>query len=148
MKKDTEVKLSLIAPRYELIALIPFIDYEVGKIFQLTEMMEGFKKIYPESEHFFFIHTVCEDSFQWFIADFDQFPHLFKKLNWWHKRSLKEMPDYIKSIHDNIPMKVEWETGVNNKLKWFAKNGRNYISDDFLPSTKKEYLAYLKNLSK
>ena len=56
----------------------------------------------------------------------EKFPHLFKPLPWWEKRSPLDMPDYIKN-KTAIPVtfsKVdEWDADDNGKIA-FCVNGR------------------------
>ena len=66
----------------------------------------------------------------------EQFPHLFKPLPWWEKRSASEMPDYVKD-NNGVVHKVE---------KLITKDGNSWstVSGDIEPADESEYQEYQK----
>jgi hypothetical protein len=120
---------SLMAPRYKVIADYPDNPFAVDHILNLKNV-GGFWR------------------FQW--ADYDglryemeshfiEYPHLFKKLEWWEERKVEEMPEYFKHKTGQVLRVQKWQLedkgreGVSaNNLYWFIE----YIK----PSTKEEYL--------
>ena len=69
----------LLAPRFEVIANYPMQNKEIGDIFETYE--NGINYI-VNSEKF----------------DVREYPHLFKRLNWWEHRKKEDMPKKLKSM--------------------------------------------------
>lgn len=122
----------LLKPRFKVIADFPDSDYKVWNI----EDRDWTKYVNGEDE---------TDGVLWRISDF---PHLFKKLEWWEERSQEEMPKYIKSIHGKICDEV---------LQYDFKNFGVYIKSfnsisadirNFIPATEQEYTQYLSLINK
>lgn len=79
----------LLKPRYEVIAPYPHMNLDnhvVGDI--ISPYVAGF--MYPDRMKEFY----------------DQYPHLFKKLEWWERREEREMPEYVKIEKYNEVYKV------------------------------------------
>jgi hypothetical protein len=66
----------LLKPRFKVISDYPNSNYKVGEIIESTEIFE----------------EGCP-AFQ-----FDTYPHIFKKLNWWEYRTKEQMPKKLKSL--------------------------------------------------
>jgi len=104
-------------------------DLNVGYVY-VTSDFEGFNGKVLKAEHG------------------ENFPHLFRKLEWWEMRKVEEMPEYLK-FHDGEVIKVnnwnietlccEREDGGGCNLDLWAK-GYGYF-----PSTEQEYLTYINN---
>lgn len=99
-----------------------------------------------------------EDCSQWKVrrkdstlydAFFENYPHLFKRLEWWEEREISALPQYIKESNTGKIGKVfEWHCigGTTffvlkpytdlQKAKWFNP-------DFFTPATHKQYLDYI-----
>lgn len=63
----------------------------------------------------------------------DQYPHIFKKLDWWEERDINDMPKYVKC-----------KEGYGND--WVGIYRKQYINFDcknMLPATEQEYLDYI-----
>jgi len=112
----------LMIPRYEVIADYPNNDeYPVGSI----------KENIGES----------------YCKFLDQYPHLFRKLEWWEKRTVEEMPQYLK-FHDNEIIKVKnW----NMEILWCEREDGGGCSlgvwskgYGYTPATETEYNDYIK----
>lgn len=73
----------LLNPRYELIAPYPNMNFKVGTILTYHEENNAF-------------YWIDENKKQRFISNasnnFKGFEHLFRKMNWWEKRTKDEMP--------------------------------------------------------
>lgn len=77
----------LLRPRYKVIAQYPFSPHPIGHI----------------------IKTAFGNKY------FDQYPHLFKKLEWYEERNIDEMPEYVKVVHEGCAK----DTGLYCKVhKW------------------------------
>lgn len=71
---------NLLRPRYKIIAPIPFKEEEdFWKVGEILDRDWGW-------------HGDDEDGFKYHISDY---PHLFKKLEWWEERAIEEMPECI-----------------------------------------------------
>ena len=72
-----------------------------------------------------------------FACEFEKYPHLFKRLNWWDGLNLEEMPQYIfykNEVHKIIKWNYEFGTSESNKWFFYA---------DVYPATEKDYLNNL-----
>lgn len=86
----------LLIPRYKVIADYPNNDVNpVGNIINCTQLPN----------------------------DFDEYPHLFKKLEWWQERDLKDMPTHIKHKYtdeDEYHLSVVEKWGKGDKDSFAA----------------------------
>lgn len=126
------MEIDLLKPRFEVIAEFPNNDF--GKI---GTILDGDYSEFKENS----INIE-----EWKLSDY---PHLFRKLNWWEKREESEMPMYLKT-----PEKM---TGVVNYYKikkWDMVNMVAFINIEtrqccdirawnpeytYQPSTEQEY---------
>lgn len=99
----------LLKPRFEVIADYPDSEFKVGEI----EDRDWMKYVNGEDE---------TDGILWKISDF---PHLFRKLNWWEHRKVEDMPKKLicKAITNDKIVRIieEWDmdllVGWTNKAK-------------------------------
>lgn len=145
IKHTTDTGIDLLAPRYKVIADWPSLDEIV-----IGDIIEG--DIF-ESESLF--NTPMND-----------YPHLFKKLEWWQERKPEEMPEYIKFTDDYIGFKrgqvyatcENWTDDIDDscdiyfmKDKLSKEEYGNHIAipggDWIQPATEEEFLNYLKSKS-
>ncbi|MEZ7496490.1 hypothetical protein QO206_13410 [Leeuwenhoekiella aequorea] len=96
----------LLKPRFEVIADFP--DNHYGKVGTILD--RDWSK-YPN-----------DDETQEAIWRISQFPHLFRKLNWWERREKHEMPKKLISLagKDNINFKLE-DQEVYEIVDWDMK---------------------------
>jgi hypothetical protein len=103
----------LLKPRFELIADFPDNHYgEVGTILD-----RNWSK-YPN-----------DDETQKPIWSISDFPHLFRKMNWWEKRTADEMPKRVMSILDDKKETFdiqEWDMEI--LVGWIDKKERSCCS--------------------
>lgn len=118
-------KKELLKPRYKVIADYPDGIWEVGDI--IHDGFKGWQGIAPD------------------------YPHLFKPLQWWEERELKDMPEYLTyQFMPDSPLKVK---KVDNHFTNSAGNPNRFgfmAQDDFhsysktTPATEQEYNDYIK----
>ena len=75
----------LLQPRYLVIADYPNSIYKVGKLL-------------IEDRDFLFYEGMNHKNF---IKPYD-FPHIFRRLEWWECRDIKDMPEYVKGKDGSI----------------------------------------------
>lgn len=122
--------------RWMVIALYPGIHYGIGGI---IEVEEG-KHSYWSGEH---TEIVFED-----------YPHIFRKMGWWEKRLIEDMPTFVKvsslpkiggSYHliGDCLQVLQWTFAylpVDEKLYIGAEaNGRKFDPTYLIPITEAEY---------
>lgn len=96
----------LMKPRVKCIANDTSGDFEVGEI------------LYPDSDGFYYLYN---DVGRWRLYP-EQYPHLFRRLEWWEERSPEDMPEYVKYA----------STGkVYKAIKYKNGNSIVQIMDDF-----------------
>jgi hypothetical protein len=93
----------LLTPRYEVIADYPSSIYKIG------------------DEH----NAITINM----IAFFEKYPNIFKKMNWWEKRTAQQMPKRVMSILDDKGDTFdieEWD--MENLIGWVDKKERTCCS--------------------
>lgn len=78
--------------------------------------------------------------------DHEIFPSIFKKLEWWEYRDVKEMPDYLKSNDRDEVYKIErWDMEINFGFV-DGTSGCDLAlfkpEYGYIPATKQDYLNY------
>lgn len=105
----------LLEPRYEIIAAYPCQPKEIGELLDTHQhtgmylymiMYEG-----AESHRKQYTHGQV----------LQKFPHLFRKLNWWERRTEDQMPKKIKFLQDG---------SIINVIGWDMKMLFAYDSED------------------
>lgn len=118
----------LMKPRYRVLTDWPRSEFEVGEILTMIQT--------KSHEHLWNGNPAKYIT----VKECDQYPHLFKKMNWWEEREEKDMPEYVKTNTQVVKVTgwaacyqvVEWETGDVP----FEGATRFWI-----PATKEEYEA-------
>lgn len=109
--------------RYKVIAQWPLCPYELNSIIDEC-CMKGSDTCY-----------------------YDEWPHLFRKLEWWEERKAEDMPAYVKClkspdqiIEPGSVLKVAWNDhgGKVEKGPWIFP-----YTNCYEPSTESEYLTYI-----
>jgi hypothetical protein len=121
----------LLQPRYEVIADYPGNVQRIGYIFQVIG---------------------DEQSIEAWCSEKNKYPHLFKKLAWFEKREVSEMPGYVILTHPKLRqdkvyddfMKVsEWRKYEDG---FSAVVGECLIGAGYVhPATESDFLEYQKN---
>lgn len=126
------VQEELLKPRYEVIADYPLSNKEIGEI--------------VKGEVTFFISGISDAD-----GRMSDYPHLFRKLHWWERRDIKDMPEYVKNTDDNKVYRIldkkfnNREFGHNDTeleqrtFLWWLKNFRKPL----IPATLEEYTNYI-----
>jgi len=126
----------LMKPRFEVIADYPNCPFKVKDL-----IYNKFKYIFGTDN----TNQVLT------LKDIEKYPHLFKKLNWWDKRNIEDMPTYIKSESQVVKPKWEMEEWRGKKY-WRAYDleaakynmSLSFKLDYFEPATEQEYLEFKK----
>lgn len=126
---------NLMIPRFEIINTFPDSLYKVGEIIEVED----------------------------FSDEYDDYPHIYKRLPWYANRTEDQMPKYVKFVWDNTLKDVvkihSWLHGytyseeVNKQGPINGFTHLSHISSDifprvslngWLPATEKEYLSFIK----
>lgn len=133
-------------PRFEVIADYPKSEFKIGDIIEMTEKTDYFSEP-GEKEDW----AARLDGGFYGIQSFAPYPHLFKPLQWWEKRSVEEMPEYVKEEKYGVFKVIRWE-GLNSESlgPWcimendFDNDFRfHFYQYDLIPATSAEYTAYI-----
>ena len=107
----------LLKPRFEVIADYPAMErngnYQIGDI--LTD--DGKTAV------------LKQDGTPVFACDWEKYPHLFRKMNWWEKRTSEQMPKKVKSLADakgDVYEIEEWDMEI--MVGWIDKKNRSCCS--------------------
>jgi hypothetical protein len=102
----------LLKPRFEVIA-----DYPNNQFGKIGTILDRNWAEYPNDNE--------NEKPIWRISDF---PNLFRKLQWWEKRTREELPTFIKSATKVV--KPKWEF-----IEWAGKEYWQANKDNGLPIT-------------
>lgn len=87
---------------------------------------------------------------KWYEPYFDRFPNIFRKLEWWERRSKKDLPEYIRAKESGRVVKAEkWdmyglkETSARTNAE---VSGFCWFVTGILPATEAEYIEYQQSL--
>lgn len=120
-------KEELLKPRYKVIADYPGSPYKIGDILFYMKSYSTVSYL-PTT-------TYCDK----FIR-IENYPHIFRKLEWWEEREEQDMPEYVKYVPKDKVLKVA-DKSEDCRL-WHKDNEVEFRfigSKNFLPSTKEEY---------
>jgi hypothetical protein len=131
--------------RYRVIAGVPFSKFEIGDtLLQMSVIVK------PEQKNGELMwRVVGAERFGGLsvgipmIKDPENYPHLFKKLEWWEDRKPEQMPQYVKGLKAvKKLLKVEYHT---DECPSFLLEGSDIWSPAwiFLPATETEYVAFI-----
>ena len=112
---EEQIVTELLKPRYQVIADYPGSEYPVNLI--LTEELPGH-----------FTYQTGGRTFTARIKDIN-YPHLFRRMNWWENRTENQMPKRVKSMADDKGDTfeiVEWD--MSNLIGWIDKKERTCCS--------------------
>jgi len=143
MKQNNDQQLvsELMKPRVKCIGYqdmhYPGSPFGTGKI--LT-----FEKIHGELRYEWFEY----DGKNWITkSETDNYPHLFKPLQWWEEREREDMPDYIR-IEDMV-VEVDcyvYDIGFNFYYGESAGYSKRVFNEYTIPATLSEYTQYLSQI--
>lgn len=117
---------------------------------------------YPGSKHYYKVGDILTDNGKDAVTnqkgdavpygDWAQYPHLFKKLEWWHDRSIEDLPKYVNDTMN---------AGSIHKIDWYLKHDvvafvigcgpvrdKTYAPEEFTgfePATEAEYNEFKVN---
>lgn len=96
------------------------------------------------------------DGKQWYIQDragkrydayFDGFPHLFRRLEWWEERDVKDMPHFLKHKTEGWSMNVKGYR-LYELSGWAVTDKETddeHFLSDFIPITEQDYTTQTPN---
>ena len=113
----------LMQPRYKVINTWPRSGFPVGLVFEGTILTD-----------------LCKSTIKC-----DQFPHLFKRLEWWEERKPDDMPEYVKNNNGEVMKVTKWEAHLTVVIfEPPTDNGWNQCyTKDILPATLQQYTEYI-----
>lgn len=108
----------LLKPRFELVELYP------------TTMLKKGDIITPISENSDY-YDCNENTIANLVRNPEKYPYLFRKLNWWEKRSKEQMPKRLKSLSSKDAPDFDLDKEeVFNILEWNMKTLDGIIDYD------------------
>jgi len=127
-----EKVIELMKPRYKVIAPYPNSPFKAGQILIRDDSHEN---------NYWTGEQCYTDRYP------DQYPHLFKPLQWWEDRKPEEMPEYVR-IEEKVYKIREWENyfGLlpheDNPAKDSLFKVEHYFNKG-VPATLEDYQQYL-----
>lgn len=108
----------LMTPRFQVIAEYPLCIFAKGKI--LVRIKGATNDIFHTNE------KALVGGLD--LKVLEEFPHLFRKMQWWEGRKAEEMPKKIKSlgIYEDVYEIEEWD--MENFIGWISKEERQVTS--------------------
>ncbi len=127
----------LMQPRYEVIADYPNAKYEIGTILHVGKDIEECER--ADKSKIYILNSG---------GQFDTFPAIFRPLQWWEKRDIGDLPEYVKIVKqcryaiDSIHKVNKWGKDSN---QLFADIGTYWTANYFMPATQSEYEQFKNN---
>ena len=90
----------LMSPRFEVVAEYPKCEFKKGAIL---------RRIKYATNDIFHIDEYAPVG-GLYLSEMEEFPHLFRKMNWWEKRKEEDMPKKVISKCDNLDTIYEIES--------------------------------------
>lgn len=132
----------LMKPRFKVIADYPGSHFGDNQVLNLNyNNREGLWE-YTWAEH--------DGMYDISEASLKEYPHLFRPLQWWEERDVKDMPEYVKWTKnwDSNPVR---EAGDVMVVEWISNSHFTSEGEDwkltggwFIPATETEWEEYLK----
>jgi hypothetical protein len=110
----------LLKPRYKVVADYPNSDLPIE-----TVLTNSYQDIWTD------FHGL---EFNERTSFFSDYPHLFRKLEWWEDRKVEDMPKYFRN-----------KNGVFEIKRPIQEYATHNAKGDVLPATESEYLEYQKS---
>lgn len=145
----------LLRPRIKCIADFWDNPFKVGEVIQFIQEREYHDFFTGELQGKDWLTDFLPDDptvirYMYWMRKFTPLPHLFRRLEWWEERDVKDMPEYVKTIYDGRVRKVN-KYDFKNNIIWMDYSEGNcqftlnaYLSAR-LPATKQDYLTYTSN---
>ncbi len=111
----------LMQPRYLVIADYPGSDLPVGTI-----LWQYDNKYWTDGKGYEFYEPE---------RTFIDYPHLFRRLEWWELRAKEDLPRYVRTKRDRVVRQVHLHLKYGIQATW----GGYWLYENCLPSTKEEY---------
>jgi len=114
----------LMKPRFEVIADYPYNPHKIG---YFIESPIQFSSIHQTTTKYTdeFGDNVNQENYC-MVSEFEKYPNLFRKLNWWENRKIEDMPNKLicKAIpNDTEIMEIkEWDMDI--LVGWLDKKSR------------------------
>ena len=109
----------LMQPRFEVIETYPKSKFKKGDILERI----------PNATNDWYNADKSLINADILLEEIEQYPHLFRKLNWWEKRTAEQMPKRVMSILDDKGDTFEiqeWDMGI--LVGWIDKKERRCCS--------------------
>jgi hypothetical protein len=100
---------------------------------------------YPDSEKFCKVGEILDRNWAWHDGEgnerlVSEYPHLFKKLEWWEDRRIEDMPVYVRDVVERRIMKVkEHFLGTRGDSCQPFDIQASYNYERLTPSSQQEY---------
>lgn len=119
----------LMQPRYKVIA-----DYPSN-----TEHTIG-ETLYADKDGIFWCYS---ETGRWRIHP-EQYPHIFRKLEWWEERDEKDMPGYVKDEYGVYKVMNNWyDLDSDGCCSAHTFRDNKFYAKHVLPATEQEYNDYI-----
>lgn len=110
----------LLLPRFEVIADYPNASYKVGDVLEMKAFTSN--KYFHNSDEIFVGNFFTK-------TELKNYPHIFKKLNWWEHRKAEDMPKKVMSLANDKKSTFEiqeWDMEI--LVGWIDKERRSCCS--------------------
>jgi hypothetical protein len=137
----------LLKPRYKVIGLWPDCTVVIGGILIKHNNIDDWLYL-PKTNSSYAMNGIRESAAK-------KYPHLFKRLEWWHERDVKDLPDYIGVKDDDtflwVAPVVRWDELRLNEQGLVTISFTNLKGEyeevtqgiwSTTPATKEEYEQY------
>lgn len=115
----------LLTPRFEVMETYPNSKFKKGDLLERI----------PNATNDWYNHNKSLIDAEILLEDIEVYPHLFRKLNWWEKRTKEQMPSKLVSLSrkDDEDFDLEKEE-VFNIIDWDMRALNGIIENKTIPS--------------
>lgn len=118
----------LMKPRFEIIADYPYNPHKIGSFIESPAWFSSIHQTTTKHTDEFGDNANQENYCM--VSDFEKYPHLFRKLNWWENRKIEDMPKKLicKAISNDTEIMEIQEWDMNILVGWLNKESRKCCS--------------------
>ena len=134
----------LLQPRYECISSNGATEHYPNSPFRLGEVLH--LRLYELTNgQKYYGHERANAGGVWDEKYLNQYPHLFRRLEWWEYRNTDDMPEYLKSIPTGIVYKFKCFSNCDKAVVYVTDNYAPKALSYLQPATIADYTEYIKN---
>lgn len=107
----------------------------------------GVGDILTKEGNFYYLKSEARGG-KMYVQNVEPFPYLMRPLQWWEKRSVEEMPGFVRDQYEQVWNVGEWDMSGSGPKAYLLKSGTYCHAEKLMPATYAEYTAYINSKAK